>query len=84
MRFRVVITWPCRSTVEIDASSREQAEAMAFERGLPWDDAIEDDDGGSTMAVAHLPDCQSLVRPLDSCDCDAKQQRRTDDDQNHA
>lgn len=70
MKYEVVITWPCRAVVAVDAPSREDAEERALEDGLPWDRALEDDDGASTAAVAHDPGCPAATHRHEPCRCE--------------
>lgn len=49
MLYKVRIRWIAEAEVEYEASSADQAEEMAQKDGLPWDVAVEGDDGGSTI-----------------------------------
>lgn len=69
MRFNVIIKWPCRAVVSVEARSKEEAEEQALEAGLPWGVAEEDDDGASTSAVAHVPGCPAVTRQHEACRC---------------
>lgn len=70
MNYEVVITWPCRAVVGVEAPSKEDAEERALDEGLPWDKALEDDDGGSTRAVAHIQGCPAVTHKHEACRCD--------------
>lgn len=70
MRYEVVITWPCRAVVSVEAVSREDAEERALDAGVAWDNAIEDDDGAGTTARAHFLGCVAIMSRHEQCCCD--------------
>ena len=49
VRFEVVVRWMVEGVVPVEAEDAQEAEDKArFEHPLPWDNAEEADDGGST------------------------------------
>ncbi len=48
MKYRVTVRWMAEARIEVNALTAEGAEEIVQARGLPWDEAEEGDDGGST------------------------------------
>lgn len=47
-KYRVTVRWMAEAQIDVVANSADAAEDIVEGRGLPWNEAQEGDDGGST------------------------------------
>ena len=63
----VEIEWVAVATVRVEAETQEQAQVLASERGLPWQEAGEGCDGSQTHYTAT---CVEDEDEPSECECD--------------
>ena len=66
----VEIEWVAVATVRVEAETQEQAQVLASERGLPWQEAGEGYDGSQTHYTAT---CVEDEDEPSECECDTSE-----------